>query len=43
MIKRITPMRPSGRAPKITPPANPNWYKRFRQLAAIAGNRLKLK
>ena len=43
MITRITPLRPGGRAPKLTPPANPDWYKRFRQLANIAGKRIKVK
>ena len=43
MIKRITPMRPGCKAPKLTPPANPDWYKRFRQMAVLAGKRIRIK
>ena len=35
--------RPGGRVPRLTPPAPPGWYKRFRQLAAQAGKQLKVK
>lgn len=35
--------RPGGRAPRLTPPTNPDWYKRFRQLAARADKRFKIK
>ena len=35
--------RPSGRIPKLTPPAQPGWYKRFKQLASIANKPFRLK
>lgn len=35
--------RPGGRIPKLTPPAQPGWYKRFRQLASIANNSFRIK
>lgn len=38
MIKKPFNMpRPQGRIPKLIPPAQPGWYKRFRQLAQRAG------
>ena len=44
MIKKpIGIQRPGGRVPRLTPPASLGWYKRFRQLAAIAGKQLKVK
>ena len=35
--------RPSGRVPKLTPPAKPGWYKRFRQLAKLADKTFRIK
>ena len=35
--------RPGGRIPKLTPPAQPGWYKRFKQLASIANKTFRLK
>ncbi len=35
--------RPGGRAPKLTPPAKPGWYKRFRQLASLADKTFRIK
>ena len=32
-----------ARIPKIRPAANPDWYKRFRQLAKLSGNIFRLK
>ena len=29
--------------PRLVPPAQPGWYKRFRQLAACADKRFKVK
>lgn len=44
MIKRpITIQRPGGRVPRLVPPVKPGWYKRFRQLASMAGKRFKMK
>ncbi len=44
MIKRINGgYRPSTRIPKIRPAAKPGWYKRFRQLAALADKSFKVK
>ena len=44
MNKRTTPInRPSARAPKLRPAAQPGWYKRFRQLAALADKHFKVK
>lgn len=44
MIKRpIGNRHPDTRIRRITPPAKPGWYKRFRQLAALAGESFKLK
>ncbi len=38
MIKKPFNMpRPQGRIPKLIPPTQPGWYKRFRQLAQRAG------
>ena len=34
---------PSARIPKLVPPAQPGWYKRFRQLAAKADKNFKAK
>lgn len=35
--------RRSARIPKLTPPAKPGWYKRFKQLAALADKQFKVK
>ena len=35
--------RPSSKAPRLNPPANPDWYKRFRQLATLAGKQFRIK
>ncbi len=35
--------RPGGRVPRLTPPTPPGWYKRFRQLATMAGKQFKVK
>lgn len=35
--------RPGGRIDKLRPAANPDWYKRFRQLASRADKSLKIK
>ena len=35
--------RPGGRIPKLTPPAPPGWYKRFKQLAAMADKSFRIK
>ena len=35
--------RPGGKVPPIIPPAPLGWYKRFRQLAALAGKQFKVK
>lgn len=44
MIKRTTNInRPGARAPKLRPAAQPGWYKRFRQLAALANKGFKVK
>ena len=44
MIKKPFPtQRPGGKVPRLTPPTAPDWYKRFRQLAAIAGKQFKVK
>lgn len=44
MIKKnIGIQRPGGKTPRLTPPAPLGWYKRFRQLAAIAGKQFKVK
>jgi hypothetical protein len=44
MIKRTTRIiRPGGRIPKLTPPAQPGWYKRFKQLASLADKHFKIK
>jgi hypothetical protein len=44
MIKRpLKSPRPTGRAPKINPGTRPDWYKRFRQLAALADKTFRLK
>ena len=46
MNKKSTPFsinRPTGRIPKLTPPAQPGWYKHFRQLASLANKSLHLK
>ena len=32
-----------ARIPKIRPVTNPDWYKRFRQLAKLSGNIFRLK
>jgi hypothetical protein len=42
-INKTPVNRPTGRIPKLTPPAQPGWYKRFRQLAAIAHNHFRIK
>ena len=45
MIKR-TPTRihrPSSRIDRLRPAAQPDWYKRFKQLAATTGHLIKLK
>lgn len=34
---------PRGIIPRLTPPAKPGWYKRFRQLAMRADKTFKLK
>lgn len=44
MIKRtFNTGRPATRMPKIRPAAQPGWYKRFRQLAALADKNFKVK
>ena len=44
MIKRpFDIQRPGGKVPRLTPPASLGWYKRFRQLAALADKRFKVK
>ena len=44
MIKRTFNInRPSARAPKLRPAVQPGWYKRFRQLAAMADKHFKVK
>ena len=35
--------RPGGRVPGLTPPAKPDWYKRFRQLASLADKTFRIK
>jgi hypothetical protein len=32
-----------ARIPKIRPAGNPDWYKRFRQLARLSGNIFRMK
>ena len=34
---------PGMRIPRLVPPAQPDWYKRFRQLASRADKRFKIK
>ena len=34
---------PLARVPRLTPPAQLGWYKRFKQLAALADKRFKVK
>ena len=34
---------PSTRIPRLVPPAQPGWYKRFKQLAARADKHFKTK
>ena len=34
---------PFARAPRLTPPVQLGWYKRFKQLAALADKRFKVK
>ena len=44
MIKKpIGTARPGAKVPRLTPPAPLGWYKRFRQLAALAGKQFKIK
>ena len=44
MIKKpFNTGRPAARMPKIRPASQPGWYKRFRQLAAMADKTFKLK
>ena len=43
MKKSIGIQRPRAIAPKLRPAARPGWYKRFRQLAAIADKSFKVK
>ena len=45
MIKKPfnTRQRRRTRAPKIRPAGNPDWYKRFRQLATLADKSFKIK
>ena len=43
IIRPIKKPRPGGRAPRITPPTREGWYKRFRQLAALAGKQFRVK
>lgn len=45
MIKKspIGLQRPGGKVPRLLPPAPLGWYKRFRQLAALAGKQFKVK
>lgn len=40
-ISRIN--RPLTRMPKLRPAARPGWYKRFRQLAALADKQFRIK
>ncbi len=44
MIKRpFGTYRPGGRVPRLTPPAKPDWFKRFKQLASLADKHFKVK
>ena len=44
MIKKpFNTGRPATRMPKWHPATPPSWYKRFRQLAAMANKNFKLK
>ena len=43
MRKSIGIQRPSAKIPKLRPAAKPGWYKRFRQLAALADKSFKIK
>ena len=44
MIKRtFSSKRRRTIAPKIRPVGNPDWYKRFRQLASLADKSFKVK
>ncbi len=44
MIKKtIHIKRNRSRAPKIRPGVQPDWYKRFRQLASLADKSFKVK
>lgn len=45
MIKKSinTRRRRRARAPKLRPVGNPDWYKRFRQLASLADKSFKIK
>jgi hypothetical protein len=44
MIKKpFNTGRPAARIPKYRPATQPGWYKRFRQLAAMADKTFKLK
>ena len=44
MIKKPTRInRPSARIPRLVPPVRPDWFKRFRQLAALADKHFKIK
>lgn len=45
MIKKPfnTKRRSRARAPKIRPGVEPDWYKRFRQLAAMADKPFRIK
>ena len=44
MIKKpFNSKRQRAIAPKIRPVGNPDWYKRFRQLASLSNNRFKIK
>lgn len=35
--------RSKARMPRLTPPVQPDWFKRFRQLAALADKHFKIK
>ena len=43
MRKSFGIQRPSAIIPKHRPAAKPGWYKRFRQLAALADKSFKIK
>jgi len=45
MIKKSinTRRRRRARTPKLRPVGNPDWYKRFRQLASLADKSFKVK